>query len=1047
MKIKNLKFKFVFKKKDGVFNMKNVSIIFSIIFFLSSAIYILLGMYVIINNRKLQVNKVFFFICISLAIWALGFSMSISARNLESCLLWRRISALGWCGMHSMLLHFFLLLTGRKKLLKHWWFYLLLYSPAVICLYVFSISTNMTRALYNFEHTSWGWINISGNTAWDKFYNIYYVSFSIVGMTLLWWWGKMSQDKKYIKQSRVILNSFFIAIILGTITDTIFNAFLKITVPQMAPIIILIPISTIFYSTKKHGLMNLQKIPREELILSVASRERICHYFVVAMITGSILNFISQYFIYGIELKNCAFFSVEVICVALIIELVQHLKLTDEIKDNFILVLICFITVITTFQFIQFGSLTVWAYPFIFIVAFIAFNECKMLIVLGATILTTQTIVWILKPNVIVKIDGVNYFIRIVLFILAIGFARYINKIYVIRLNENAEQIRYQKLIANISSEFIKVNVSNLEEKINNMLKKSGEFFDVDRVYLLMIDSENETMTKTHEWCNNGIESSNQVIIDISIRTFPWLKSEIKEKGMLYVQDMREIQIDDYNEIQNITKQNIQSLIAIPIISNGKTQGVLGFDSVKSIKRWDENHIEMLKVGANLLGNAITKVNSEKMLDFMAYYDQLTKLPNHILFKDRVNQAIQLARVNGKAIGVLFLDLDSFKAVNDTLGHEAGDDLLKIIAGEISKGIQKSDVVARFGGDKFIVLINSILNQKDILKAAEKIMEIFNTPINIRNQEFFITASMGISVYPVDGKNVENLIKNAEVAMYNAKGKCKNQFELCSQEMKDDIKRETELSNLLYRALERNELKLYYQPQVNIQSREIVGFEALLRWNNSEFGNVPPSIFIPIAEKTGLINQIGEWIIRTACAQNKAWQDLGLPKFRMGVNLSPIQFRNSKLASKLENILKETELEPEDLEIEITESMLVKDKDYLIDIMKDLKNLGVYIAIDDFGTEYSSLSRLNMLPIDRIKMDIRFVRGIEGNDKDRAIVNIILNLAKNLDINVIAEGVENKTQLEYLSQRMCDEVQGFYFYKPMPAEEIEEILLKDVSNK
>jgi diguanylate cyclase (GGDEF)-like protein len=390
---------------------------------------------------------------------------------------------------------------------------------------------------------------------------------------------------------------------------------------------------------------------------------------------------------------------------------------------------------------------------------------------------------------------------------------------------------------------------------------------------------------------------------------------------------------------------------------------------------------------------------------------------------------------------VFFLDLDSFKTVNDTMGHEAGDELLIILANKISQSIRKYDVVGRFGGDEFLILLNNISSSDDILIAAQRVMDIFSAPISINSQEFFITASMGIAVYPQDGENVETMIQHADLAMYNAKAKGKNQFVLCSPILKEEVLRDTKLTNLLYRAMERNELMLYYQPQINLQTQKIVGMEALLRWNTSEYGMVQPNTFIPLAEKTGLINPIGEWVLRTACFQNKAWQDKGFPKIRMAVNLSAVQFRNGKLVSQIQNILSETRMHSKYLELEITESLMISQPEYIIDVLKDLKKLGASISIDDFGTGYSSLSRLKRLPFDRIKMDMQFVSGIEESEKDRAIAKVIINLAKNMGINVIAEGVETEKQLSFLSQKMCDEIQGFYYYKPMPPEEVEKIFV------
>jgi diguanylate cyclase (GGDEF)-like protein len=434
------------------------------------------------------------------------------------------------------------------------------------------------------------------------------------------------------------------------------------------------------------------------------------------------------------------------------------------------------------------------------------------------------------------------------------------------------------------------------------------------------------------------------------------------------------------------------------------------------------------------------KIESEKKQNNMTYYDQLTGLPNSILFNEKVNYAINQASYSNENLGILYLNLDFFKTVNDTKGHEVGDELIKIIAEKLLECFCESDIVARFGGDEFLILLNNISKENDVNKIISDLMSIFKFPFIIKGQEFFVTASAGVAIYPIDGDNTDTLIKNADLALHVAKNTGKNQCLLCSSNMKDEALKVMELSNSLYHALEKNELFLYYQPQINIKTGKIEGLEALLRWDNPKFGRVPPNVFIPIAEKTGLINQIGEWVIRTACIQNKAWQDMGLTSVRMAVNLSFIQFQNAKLVDMIESILKETGMNPRFLEIEITESIAVRETAYVINILNQLKKLGATISIDDFGTEYSSLSRLKMLPIDRIKMDIEFVRGIDGTDRDQAFAEVILDLTKKLGLKLIAEGVETSSQLEFLRERMCDEVQGFYYFKPMPAENIEKIL-------
>jgi len=434
------------------------------------------------------------------------------------------------------------------------------------------------------------------------------------------------------------------------------------------------------------------------------------------------------------------------------------------------------------------------------------------------------------------------------------------------------------------------------------------------------------------------------------------------------------------------------------------------------------------------------RIDMEQKIKKLAYYDYLTGLPNKRLFNDRLKQCIIDSVQNEKTIGVLFIDLDSFKRINDTMGHAQGDELLKSVSKKLTNTLREDDTICRVGGDEFLILIKNLKKDQNIRKISEKILNIFKKPFIINDHDLFITTSIGGAIYPVDGQDVETLIKNADIAMYKAKEEGKNNFQLCTPIIKDKVIEEMKLTNSLYHALERNELELYYQPQVSVISGEIIGLEALIRWHNTKLGLVNPGDFIYIAEKTGLILPIGEWVTRSACSQNKAWQDAGILNVPIAVNLSVNQFQNIKIVEDITKILKETDLNPNDLELEITENIIMKDPEYVIESLKQLKKIGVKIAIDDFGTEYSSLNYIKQLPVDKIKIDMSFVRGINKNHKDEAIINVIIVLAKNLGLKVIAEGVETKDQLDFLRKQMCDEIQGYYYYKPMPANQIEELM-------
>ncbi len=432
---------------------------------------------------------------------------------------------------------------------------------------------------------------------------------------------------------------------------------------------------------------------------------------------------------------------------------------------------------------------------------------------------------------------------------------------------------------------------------------------------------------------------------------------------------------------------------------------------------------------------------SENKLFQMVYYDSLTGLHNKEWFIDNLNRSIHVAKRNASMIGVLFIDLDSFKSINDTMGHSTGDEVLRIIASRLSSGLRKEDVIARFSGDEFLIMVPGINNMEELHKITDRIMDIFKTSISLQVIEYFITASVGVAVYPEDGVDSENLIKNADIAMYIAKSKGKNQFIYCTSDIKNDTIKKMELTNKLYRALENKELLLHYQPQVQADTQEIIGFEALLRWNNKEYGAVSPNMFIPMAEQTGMIRPIGLWVFKTACEQLTVFQNIFCKNLSMSINLSLEQLKDIDIVNKISNILNDTGTNADNIQVEITESIAFNEDSFILQQLEDVKNLGISISIDDFGTGYSSFTRLKSFPIDLLKIDIDFVRGISsGSQKDMAIIKSIINIANNLGIEVLAEGVETREQFMYLREKGCKFIQGYYFYKPMKSNEVESLL-------
>ncbi len=439
------------------------------------------------------------------------------------------------------------------------------------------------------------------------------------------------------------------------------------------------------------------------------------------------------------------------------------------------------------------------------------------------------------------------------------------------------------------------------------------------------------------------------------------------------------------------------------------------------------------------------RMQTQEYLHFLAHHDTLTQLPNRALFIDRTQQAIQRAQREQTLIAVIFADLDRFKIINDTLGHEAGDQVLRTAAERFQSVLRSSDTVSRQGGDEFTILLEDIYHTEQVAQICEKLLNALTKPIHIRGQELFLSTSLGISVYPEDGIDPRTLIKHADIAMYRAKESGRNTFHFFSLEMSDKALRRLQLETDLRKALGRNEFELYYQPKIELRDGNLIGFEALLRWQHADAGLMSPLDFIPVLEETGLIVDVGEWVLKTACIQLHHWHQFN-PRLELSVNVSNRQFNNHKLEENFKRIIQDSGVDPSMLEFEITESLLMINPDRTESILSSFSEMGIGLSIDDFGTGYSSLSYLRRFPLDKLKIDRSFVRDITTDADDAALISAIISMAKSLRLQVTAEGVETNEQLNFLKRLNCETAQGFLFHKPLTAREAEQLILERVNS-
>lgn len=596
------------------------------------------------------------------------------------------------------------------------------------------------------------------------------------------------------------------------------------------------------------------------------------------------------------------------------------------------------------------------------------------------------------------------------------------------KLRESYEELSavYEELTA--TEEELRIQYNELQEK-EELLRKSEERYQLallaskDGIYDW--DIKNNTVFYSKTWKKIiGYEESE--LPD----TYEVLENLIHPEERKAVLNVRNKYLN-----REIDKYNIEYRFR-------KKDGSYIWIQDSALAMWDNegNPLRIIGTYTDIDG----RKKREKIIFNMAYYDSLTGLPNRRYFEKILKNILAFNENSYKANKgiVLFLDLDNFKNINDTLGHDVGDKLLKIIANKLKEVLRKEDIISRFGGDEFLILQPNINTYEEAVESVNRIIDIFKDLWILGEHKLYITPSIGITVYPDDGEDVNIILRNADTAAYDAKFSGKNGYKFFKKSMFDQVLRKTEVEKALREAVKNNEFELYYQPQVEVSTGRIVSLEALMRWKNPELGFVSPVEFIPIAEETGLIVDIGEWVIRAACKQNKEWKNKGYCYDTIAVNVSSLQLRQRGFVELVKNILKEIGLKPEFLELEITESVLMESLEKSVEILNELRKIGVKTALDDFGTGYSSLNYLMKIPIDTLKIDKTFIDNVSTNYSQKSIIEGIIIIAHEMALDVVAEGVEVQEQLKILADKKCDKIQGYLFSKPYEAKDIEKILQK-----
>lgn len=657
-------------------------ILFSLIYFITFMIHGGFGAYMFYRDPKSPLNRVFFALCISLAIWAFSFSVAINAPDQAFCLFWRRIASIGVSAYYCFMLHFVILLTNHPWFIKHKKVLPLLYLPAILFIWVYSLSAEIAPGQYELLHTNIGWIKISLSTFWDYLYNAYFLLYMLLFVKIIWDWYFTSDKASDKFQAKLILSTFGLVflLVMGTFQYRLQNN--STPFPEIACVIALIPIFSCYYSMKKYQLMTDKQLldPNDsDLILMGHHREKVFLYLSSFLMFGGCLYYISQYLFKGENFNQVFQFSLSFILIGFLLKSSQSFISSVKIREYIAIGFITLMIPLLTLKFLDVSSITIWSMSLIFILMSVVFNNRWIIGVVAFSSVITQLIVWLRIPRNYVLIDNSDHIVRLGFIGFAIILAYCINQLYTLRLKELTRKVHFQTFLSDISFELVSVNQYNFSEKMMHMLKLSGKELNSDRCSLYLFNDLTEEFSIIQEWCKPGIHSELADVQNISYQEMPWLISKLQNKESLCIESLDDLPPEAALDRENLNLKSIKSFTAIPIVNGDKVLGFITLSSLSDKNQWTIYHISHLDILANLVADALGKIEAEKEIERMAYYDELTGLPNRILFNDRLSQAIKLSNRTETHIGVMFLDLDLFKSVNDTIGMTAAINSLKML--------------------------------------------------------------------------------------------------------------------------------------------------------------------------------------------------------------------------------------------------------------------------------------------------------------------------------------------------------------------------------
>ena len=1024
--------------------------VLSILFYVCSCFYVVFSAYLVINYVNNKINRLFVLLTSSMVTWSLSYSIANSASTAEVNAFWRCMSVFGWGIFYSVLFHFILVLTKTESRLNKRNLLFIIYFPAFINILLYAPFGLIGEKQYQVMQTDFGWIDTHPLDMGKLWINLYPIIYTIPSIILIVRWLRKLEPHSHLKrQVRIFLITVFIPFLVGGITDILPDILGIESFPKVAAIFITIPVTMLFLASKNHGLF-LEKrrgviVYQETEELVDSNRLRLFETVATVFILGAFGAFFTGYFVAGGNLAKELLLAFIVFILGMLLASIPHVVKKHFAQNTLFLIISIVGMIFFIITSLDTGAVTVWAVYVIFLLFTIVLNSSIHAILFLIATLLTQVVLGIIRPEAYTIIDITQYLKRIFIIGLSFHAVRYLTGEYASKIKGYQRFSREQEVLEKISSSFISIDRKNVKEKIDEMFEMSAEILEFSNAYLIEFSEDYEdamilnTCVKDPESGSSPFHSGMKV----KTATLPMAQTLIAQKAPVTCEDFTNIADEAGEQRDFFRSRGIESSFALPVMLDKKITGMI---ITEFPDRYDigfrEGLLNFLQIVANILGDARKKILYENRLYNSAYFDEATKLANRNMLKKKLNQVIG-DRKGSEKIAVLGIELENLRMIKDTFGHNIGEQIMIESAKNLYNLLDKCCYISRIAVGEFVVVLPNAENREQIEEYAKRILDTFADPVSAETgiEALFVVVHIGISVSPDNGTDADTLLKNSDLALYDAKN-ANEKIAFYTERLESQIAENTLFTNRLFKSLQNEEFFLEFQPQISCDTGQTVGIEALLRWTSDGSKRVPPDRFIPILEQTGLIYDVSLWVLEQTLQEHKKLIAKGFPPLRVSVNLSVVQFQREEFISDFTKIIDKSGVDPKYIELEITESLFSKDPEDVLKKIYKLKELGVSIAIDDFGKGYSSLSRLKLVPFDRIKIDKEIIDYIDLDKKSAPITEIIVLLAKTFRAGITAEGVETEEQADFLKDVHCDEIQGYYYSRPLSPQALEEFLKK-----